>query len=143
MLISSMAGWFLVLVFSIIAFMHVYWAAGGRRGLTAVIPAGPDGRPVFQPGILITLLVALVFVIGAVSCALLLAYPGLRSIKLSFITPAIILYATSAVFFMRAVGNFKNVGFGKRLRGTRFARMDDLLFSPLCVCIGLALVLFA
>jgi catechol 2,3-dioxygenase-like lactoylglutathione lyase family enzyme len=42
------------------------------------------------------------------------------------------------VFLLRAVGDFRLVGFFKRVRGTPFARWDTRLFSPLCVALGLA-----
>jgi hypothetical protein len=35
--------------------------------------------------------------------------------------------------FARAIGEFKYVGFFKRVRGSRFARRDTLLYSPLCL----------
>ena len=42
----------------------------------------------------------------------------------------------------RAIGEFKYVGFFKRVRGSRFARLDTLIYSPLCLslAIGVALV---
>jgi hypothetical protein len=42
------------------------------------------------------------------------------------------------VFLVRAVGEFKLVGFFKRVRGTSFARWDTWLFSPLCLGISFA-----
>jgi hypothetical protein len=43
----------------------------------------------------------------------------------------------SALFFVRAIGDFKFVGFFKTVTGTRFAVNDSQLFSPLCAFIGL------
>jgi hypothetical protein len=39
-------------------------------------------------------------------------------------------------FGLRAVGDFRFVGFFKRVRGSVFARRDTWLYSPLCVLIG-------
>jgi hypothetical protein len=34
------------------------------------------------------------------------------------------------------VGEFKYVGFFKRVRGTRFATLDTLVYSPLCLLLA-------
>jgi hypothetical protein len=48
----------------------------------------------------------------------------------------------AAVFALRAIGDFRYIGFFKRIRDTRFARLDTLAYSPLCavlaVLIGIA-----
>ena len=48
------------------------------------------------------------------------------------------------VFLVRSVGDFRYVGFFKHVVGTPFARLDTLLYSPLCLAlaIGCACVLF-
>ena len=51
--------------------------------------------------------------------------------------------AAGVVFLLRAVGEFRYVGFFKRRHGTRFATLDTWLFSPLCAFIGLAFVYVA
>lgn len=40
---------------------------------------------------------------------------------------------------LRAVGHFRLVGFFKKITGSRFARLDTMLFSPLCMALGLGL----
>jgi hypothetical protein len=45
-------------------------------------------------------------------------------------------YALAFAFFARAIGEFRLVGFFKKIRGTTFARRDTLYYSPLCL--GLA-----
>ena len=49
-----------------------------------------------------------------------------------------------APVLMRAIGDFRYVGFFKRVRGSRFARMDTTLYSPLCLALaaGVAAVAF-
>jgi hypothetical protein len=53
-------------------------------------------------------------------------------------------YALALGLLARAMGDFNYVGFFKRVRGTRFARMDTLLYSPLCLAlaVGVAAVTF-
>lgn len=45
-------------------------------------------------------------------------------------------YALSLGLFLRAIGEFRLVGFFKRVRGTRFAQLDTLAFSPLCLLLS-------
>jgi Protein of unknown function (DUF3995) len=42
-----------------------------------------------------------------------------------------------AVFVLRALGDFRLMGFFKSVRGTRFAVRDTWLYSPLCLLLGL------
>ncbi|MBN3819698.1 DUF3995 domain-containing protein, partial [Paraburkholderia sp. Se-20369] len=43
------------------------------------------------------------------------------------------------IFAVRAVGDFRYVGFFKRIRGSRFARLDTLCYSPLCAALSLSI----
>ena len=120
---------------SVLAFLsglHIYWAFGGRWGWGAAIPQ-IDGRPAFSPSRLATLVVAL----GLAAAAVL---PLVRTGVFPFPVPpwlsqwsAVFL---AALFFIRAVGDFRLVGFFKRVRGTSFAIWDTRLFSPLCLLLA-------
>ncbi len=112
--------------------LHVYWALGGRRGTDGVIPT-IDGRRALHPPPLGTLIVAVAL---AVAAALALGSTGI----LNSVAPAWLirggLVGLSLVFGLRAIGDFRLVGFTKRVKDTRFARLDTLVFAPLCM--GLA-----
>ena len=41
------------------------------------------------------------------------------------------------IFILRAIGEFKYVGFFKRIKQTEFGKLDTKFFSPLCLTIGL------
>jgi hypothetical protein len=46
------------------------------------------------------------------------------------------------VFLLRAVGEFRYVGFFKKIKNTSFAKMDSQYYSPLCLAVGvLALII--
>jgi bacteriorhodopsin len=49
-------------------------------------------------------------------------------------------FAIALLFFLRAVGEFRLVGFFKRVSDTPFAYWDTWLFSPLCL--GIAVIAF-
>lgn len=120
-----------------LAVLHVYWAAGGKAGMTAAVPE-VEGRPAFVPGPNATLLVALALTLGAL---VVLGRAGLwtpeRIPRFVFLAGTWVL---CAVFLARAVGDLRLVGLFKRVRGTRFARRDTLFYSPLCLLLGLGLL---
>ncbi|MBY0279239.1 DUF3995 domain-containing protein [Candidatus Binatia bacterium] len=122
----------LATVFAVLALLHVHWAAGGRSGWRAVIPE-VGGRPAFVPGTGVTLVVA----------ALLAACSGLVVVAAGLVATPVpgrwierALLALALVLTVRAIGDFRLVGFTKRVRGTRFARLDDRFFSPLCLLLA-------
>jgi hypothetical protein len=119
-------------VLAFLSALHIYWAFGGRWGWGAAIPQ-IDGRPAFTPSRFATLLVAL----GLAAAA---ALPLVRTGTFPFPIPpwlaqwsAVLL---ALIFFIRAVGDFRLIGFFKRVRGTHFAFWDTRLFSPLCLLLA-------
>ena len=51
-------------------------------------------------------------------------------------------YGLALGLLARAIGEFRYVGFFKRVRSSRFAELDSLVYSPLCLMLsgGVALV---
>ncbi len=41
------------------------------------------------------------------------------------------------IFLLRAMGEFKYVGFFKKVKNTEFGKLDTKYFSPLCLVIGI------
>jgi len=130
-------------VLFLLSFLHVYWALGGRRGLEAALPQrAPGGEAAFIPGPVLTFGVAAALAAGG------LVALGLGGFLQPQLLPDAWLRALgaagAAAFGARAVGDFRLVGFFKRVRGTPFARWDSALHSPLCALLAagwLALVL--
>lgn len=135
-----MTGWLALItaaVLVLIALIHVYWALGGRSALGAAVPE-IEGRAAFRPGRLATLAVAAALLVAA----LLIATTG-QLIK-SPLPPAVarlLSYCLGAVFIARAIGDFRLVGFFKRVRGSAFARLDSAVYAPLCLALGVAALL--
>jgi len=46
-------------------------------------------------------------------------------------------WAIPAIFLLRALGDFRYVGFFKKVKTTPFAKADTKFFSPLCLMLGL------
>ena len=116
-------------IFIIISIFHFYWAFGGKFGSKAVIPE-ISGKTVFQPPVLATIIVALAMLVGA----WLSWKPNLNNHAIIFIYGNL---AIGIVMLIRAVGDFKYVGFFKKIKGTTFAQNDTRFYSPLCLLISI------
>lgn len=126
----------LALIFALLSFLHLYWAAGGRFGSGAAIPTvGVGGGRLLHPSPLGTSLVA-----AALFAAVLVVLGRLKF--LGAVVPGWIFYSGTWViallFLLRSIGDFRYVGFFKSVSGTDFARWDTILFSPLCLFIAVA-----
>ncbi|MGG1551244.1 DUF3995 domain-containing protein [Paenibacillus ferrarius] len=114
-----------------VGILHIYWAFGGKWGSTVAIPTTANSsRPTFRPGIIGTLLVAVVVILDA--CLL-----GIQGDLLPLALPSKLVrwgcILSAIVFGLRCIGDFKYVGLFKTNRTSRFARYDYFLFSPLCL----------
>lgn len=128
---TGVAGWVLGGVLLVLAALHFYWAAGGGWGIDATIPrrGGADGGRLFRPGRIGAGVVGALLLVAAASAAM------------EFGLKPPVLRVMAVGFAARAVGEFRYVGFFKRVRDTKFADYDTRLFSPLCLAMsGLAWV---
>jgi hypothetical protein len=139
----SLPAWFVVCGLGAVVLLHVYWALGGRFFTDAIIPARhtPDGfERIFNPSPLAALIVA-----GYLAAIMWLAFAVSRAepVHLSPALLRVLLGLAGAVFLLRAAGDFRYMGFFKRVHGTPFARWDTLLFSPFIFLIGAACMVLA
>lgn len=119
-------------VLLLLSALHLFWAFGGRWGIGVAVPI-VDGRPAFEPSAAASIVVAI-----GLACAALVALTrgGLIPSPLPDAAAQWMSIALAAIFFARAVGDFRLVGFFKRVRRTRFATWDTRLFSPLCLLLA-------
>ena len=133
-MISTITAFLLALITLLISLIHFHWALGGRWALASVLPTKESGASLFKPGPLLTLAVAMILLlISLYYCSLVCAYP-LRLPNWIMQYGLIIL---GIVFLLRAVGDFKYIGFFKKVRNTTFGRLDSKYFSPLCLLLAL------
>jgi hypothetical protein len=120
-------------VFAALAFVHVYWAFGRQTHENAAIPKGSDGRPLFRPGRAATVAVAVMLFTAAV---IVLGDVGM----LAPIGPIVLyrggVWVIGVVLLLRTIGDFNYVGLFKRHRVSRFARLDSLVYTPLCAALA-------
>ncbi|WP_163411008.1 DUF3995 domain-containing protein [Flavobacterium ajazii] len=128
----------LFLVFLFLSSIHFYWAFGGKRGSQGVYPTKTDGSPMKPPGILATLIVA----VGLLCFGLFyLIKGGFILIELPLWLNEKGLWILSGIFILRSIGDFKYLGFFKKIKNTRFAINDTKFYSPLCLIIGILTLL--
>jgi hypothetical protein len=127
------------LTFVVIAIWHMYMAAVRGAGLSWAVPSR-EGRPLFRPSRGATLLVAVVLLFFA---ALVASCAGLWHVGIPHRVLLWLSYALALGLVGRAVGDFRYVGFFKRIHGSTFARLDSLIFSPLCLLLATGVLLSA
>src|ERR1700687_5816795 len=108
--------------------------AGGGAAVPSV-----EGKPLFVPSTKATLAVGVALLLFALLVA---ATGGLLRVG---VPPQFLSWLSLALalgLLTRAVGEFKYIGFFKRVRGSRFAQFDSMLYSPLCLllAVGVAVV---
>lgn len=132
---ASLIATLLATVLLLLSGLHVFWAFGGRWGISAVIPTvGQSGQRPFIPSPLATLAVAMALLVASL---LVLLQADILSVMLPSWIPRLGVWSLAIVFALRAIGNFRYVGFFKRVRNTTFARMDTQFYTPLCVLLAI------
>jgi hypothetical protein len=134
-LATSALGYGAAAILVTLAAVHAYWAGGGHQLKSAAIPER-EGEALFAPSVVGTALVALALFAAALLIALRL---GVIVVPIPAIVSTVDCWLLAAIFIMRAIGEFRYVGFFKRVTRSRFARWDTALYSPLCLTLGLAI----
>jgi hypothetical protein len=130
---TKTSGILLATIFATLSLFHIYWAAGGTFGKAPTIPT-VTGKRSFDPSPLGTILVALALLIAMFIVIGQLGGLGAAIPKWVFRWGS---WSICIVFLLRAVGEFRLVGFFKQVRDTEFAYWDTMLFSPLCLVIAI------
>jgi hypothetical protein len=136
--LTDFVAWCVTLVFIALGLWHFRMALWPRSGGGAV--PSVDGKPLFVPSTRATVAVGVVLLLfaGLVAATGRLVEVGASPQLLSCLSLALALGLLA-----RAIGEFKYVGFFKRVRGSRFARLDTWIYSPLCLLLALGVALVA
>ena len=129
---THVVAWATALVFAALALLHLYWAVRGIRAGSSALPEH-DGRSVFVPGRLAALVVSVLLALAAL-IVLQRASLGPALVPAALLPGAI--WTLAVVMIARAIGDFRYVGFFKRVRGTTFAALDTKFFSPIALVLG-------
>jgi Protein of unknown function (DUF3995) len=131
-------GFILFIIFLILSVIHFYWALGGTRGINAAVPTRQDNKKVIIPGPPECFAVALVLLAFATFC---LVKTKLIPFHLSGWLFDYGLWIITALFLLRAIGEFKYVGFFKEVNTTKFGKMDTKYYSPLSLLISILAII--
>jgi hypothetical protein len=122
-------------ILALMAVIHMYWALGGSIGAEALVPQTTKG-PLFRLTAPVTLVIALIFVFAA---DLMLARLGVATARIPAWGLDLACGALALAFLARAIGDFRYVGFFKRERRSRFARLDTAVYSPVSLFLAVAI----
>lgn len=124
-------------LFLFLSLLHFYWAFGGKRGFSDGLPTNEQGVRVLNPTKLDSTVVAVALLFFS------LYYLNLvfKWLELARGLQKYAGWGIAFVFLLRAIGDFKYVGFFKKIRKTGFGRKDTRYFSPLCLIISILAVL--
>lgn len=121
----------LSLIFLILSIIHLNWALGGKWAVDGVFPTKPGATTQFTPPKFATLVVAIGLLLFSLNY-FINPEPG-NPKNWIFDWSRIII---PSIFLIRAIGEFKYVGFFKKVKGTTFAEKDSKIYSPLCLLIA-------
>lgn len=122
-------------IFTLLALIHFSWALGSTFGFENALPKNEAGNYVLNPALWESAVVGFALSLFGIfylvrAKVLKLSIPSRLRLIGSWLIPLI--------FLLRALGDFKYVGFFKSITSTDFARLDTMFYSPLCLIIAVA-----
>ncbi|MDO5980736.1 DUF3995 domain-containing protein [Flavivirga spongiicola] len=121
-------------IFFILGIIHLNWVIGGTFGFAESLPTKETGERVLNPKKLDSAIVGL--------CLMCFSFFYLiKADLIRFDLPSWVLkygsWLIPTVFILRSVGEFKYIGFFKKIKHTAFGQLDTKVYSPLCFFIGI------
>ncbi|WP_343570538.1 DUF3995 domain-containing protein [Sphingobacterium sp.] len=122
-------------IFIFLASLHFFWLLGGHWGMNVAVPTDLNGRRIFNPTRVDTLLVAVGLLIFAFVnlCAI-----GVLDVPLDAKYIRYGMSMISGIFLLRFIGDMKFVGIFKKYRKSSFAVRDTYFYSPLCLFLSVS-----
>lgn len=118
--------------------IHFNWVIGGKFGFSESLPTKENGERVLNPKKIDSAIVGIGLTIFGI-------FYLVKSELIEYRLPDWIIdygsWIIPIIFLLRAVGEFKYVGFFKSIKKTDFGKLDTKLFSPLCLIIGIVGIL--
>ncbi len=124
----------LATVFITLGILHFYWAGGGVFGFSQSLPTNERGERILHPRKIESALVGTGLILFGIYY---LMRSGLFKCDLPVWTLTYVGWIIPSIFLLRSIGDFKYIGFFKKVRNTKFAKLDSKFFSPLCLLIAL------
>jgi len=134
MILSVLLG----LIFFILGGIHFNWVFGGEFGFAEALPTKENGERILNPRKFDSAIVGIG--LSAFGFFYLLG-PGIVDFDLPEWLVKYAGWIIPSIFILRAIGNFKYVGFFKKIKSTSFGKWDTKLFSPLCLIIAILAII--
>ncbi|ULH29430.1 DUF3995 domain-containing protein [Leptospira weilii] len=134
MLFIQISSWTSSLILFALSGIHFYWVVKGKIGTNNRVIPEIQGKPAFQPGRFATAIVGILLLLAALFPIGLQVSFGIFRYVFQYGT-----YFLSATFLLRAIGDFRLLGFFKKIRDTKFAKNDTAYYSPLCLLLSVLL----
>ena len=115
--------------------IHFYWLLGGNWGLSVSLPETSTKTKPLKPGVFMTLIVALAFLLMAIIVL------DIDFLTVSKTTNFYLSLAIAVVFLLRSIGDFKYFGFFRKIKSTDFSKYDTKIFTPLSLFIGILIMI--
>jgi hypothetical protein len=139
-LLISFIGILLSLIFITLSVIHIYWGLGGKSGFDAAIPTNERNEKLLSPKMTACFTVAF----GLLLFALIISVKsGLINISLPRSVADYGVWIIAAIFLLRSIGDFRYIGFFKKVRSTSFGKSDSRYYSPLCLIISILSIALA
>lgn len=137
---TTLLSFILFLIFIVLALIHFNWVIGNTWGFDQSLPTDTQGERLFTPGKIDSAIVG--FGLTAFGFFYLLQ-TGFVSIEIPLWIEKYATWIIPAIFLLRALGDFKYLGFFKKIKDTQFGKIDTKFFAPLCLLIGVFGILVA
>lgn len=121
------------IIFLILSIIHYYWAFGGKWALNSALPTNKFGKKMLNPSVFMTVIVGAILSLFSVYY---LQKGNITQINLPQIS-SYLGYGIPILFLIRAIGDFTYVGIFKKIKNTKFAKLDTKYYSPLCLAISI------
>ena len=112
--------------------LHFYWAFGGKYGLRSAGPDLGNGKDFVPSSWLIFIVATLLLGLAVLSVQLLSPIEQLKG-YVHYLG-----FSVSFVLVVRSIGDFKYVGFFKKVYNSNFATLDTKYFSPIILFLGIS-----
>lgn len=124
----------LFIIFFLLSLLHLSWSMGSAWGFDASLPVNEDGQRMLNPKKIDSLIVGLGLLFFGF---FYLIKSGFIAFDLPSLVVSIASWVIPSIFLMRAIGDFRYVGFTKRIKNTPFALRDTKFYSPLCLAVAI------
>lgn len=120
-------------IFLALSLLHISWALGSSWGFEDALPKNEEGKRMLNPKKTDSLIVGIGLLLFG--CFYLIKI-GIIAIELPSFAMSIASWVIPAIFLFRAIGDFRYVGFSKKVTNTTFAKKDTKFYAPLCLIIA-------